>query len=346
MSKTKARSLQPVADIEPRLVFRTIHGYRRAIRIAGSGPTILLIHGIGDDSETWRGIIPQLARNHTVIAPDLLGHGRSDKPRADYSVAGFANGLRDLLAVLDIDRATVIGHSLGGGVASQFTYQYPELVERLILVSAGGVSREVHPLLRLGAVPGLALGLRAIALPGAPAALAAIGKQISALTRATGNGGASLVHDAADGLRVIGGHSDATEHRAFIKTLRAVVDWRGQAMTILDRSYLYEGIPVQVIWGERDGLLPVAHAHLAHSAIPGSQLDIFGDSWHFPFHDEPERFIAAVQNFIATTEPATYDRHRWRQTLESGLRPKDITGTPADRLAVLDAIDATERSAT
>ncbi|KAA0023366.1 alpha/beta fold hydrolase [Antrihabitans cavernicola] len=346
MGTTPTRPLHAVTEVEPRLTFRTIHGYRRAVRIAGSGPAILLVHGIGDNSETWRGIIPHLARNHTVIAPDLLGHGRSDKPRADYSVAGFANGLRDLLAVLDIDRVTVIGHSLGGGVASQFTYQFPELVERLVLVCAGGVSREVHPVLRLGAVPGFALGLRVVQVPGVPAALESTGRQISALCRASGYSRPSVLHDAADGMRVVAGHSDATGHRAFIKTLRAVVDWRGQAVTILDRSYLYEHIPVQIVWGERDGLLPVAHAHLAHSAIPDSRLEIFSESAHFPFHDEPDRFVATVQNFIATTQPAAFDRQRWRHTLESGLRTTDISGSPADRLAVLDAIDATERSAT
>lgn len=128
----------------PRLAFRTIHGYRRAYRIAGSGPVLLLIHGIGDNSATWDSVHAQLAEHFTVIAPDLLGHGQSDKPRADYSVAAYANGMRDLLAVLDIERVTVVGHSLGGGVAMQFTYQFPHLVERLILVAPGGVTKDVN----------------------------------------------------------------------------------------------------------------------------------------------------------------------------------------------------------
>ena len=136
--------LRPVAATksdEYELQYRTVHGYKRAFVMAGKGPVLLLIHGIGDSSETWRELIPLLARDHTVIAPDLLGHGRSDKPRADYSVAGYANAMRDLLSVLGVEHATVVGHSLGGGVAMQFAYQYPDRCERLVLISSGGVSR-------------------------------------------------------------------------------------------------------------------------------------------------------------------------------------------------------------
>lgn len=116
-SPSRASGLHPVAEQgehDVPLRHRVIHGYRRAYRMAGSGPAILLIHGIGDSSATWADLIPELARNHTVIAPDLLGHGASDKPRADYSVAAYANGIRDLLGVLGIERATLVGHSLGG----------------------------------------------------------------------------------------------------------------------------------------------------------------------------------------------------------------------------------------
>jgi len=131
-----------------------VHGYRRAFVDVGAGPPLLLIHGIGDSSDTFKHLIPELAKDHRVIAPDLLGHGRSDKPRADYSVGGYANAMRDLLSVLDIDRVSVVGHSLGGGVAMQFAYQHPHRCERVILVSSGGVCREVHPLLRAAAMPG------------------------------------------------------------------------------------------------------------------------------------------------------------------------------------------------
>src|SRR3954462_12793806 len=158
MSERKP-NLRPVRELTPSLQFRTIHGYRRAFRVAGSGPAILLIHGIGDNSTTWSTVQTKLAQRFTVIAPDLLGHGKSDKPRGDYSIAAYANGMRDLLTVLDIERATLVGHSLGGGVAMQFAYQFPERTERLVLVASGGAGRGVSPLLRACTLPGADAGL-------------------------------------------------------------------------------------------------------------------------------------------------------------------------------------------
>src|SRR5215510_14019559 len=138
---------------DTRLRYVTVHGYRRAYRLAGTGPVLLLLHGIGDSSESWLPGMHARARDHTVLAPDLLGHGASDKPRADYAVAAYANGMRDLLDVLGIESATLVGHSLGGGVAAQFAYQFPERCERLVLVASGGAGRDVSPLLRLASAP-------------------------------------------------------------------------------------------------------------------------------------------------------------------------------------------------
>ena len=168
---TRKPNLRPVRELTPTLQYRTIHGYRRAFRVAGSGPAILLIHGIGDNSTTWSQVQSKLAQRFTVIAPDLLGHGKSDKPRADYSVAAYANGMRDLLSVLDIERVTVVGHSLGGGVAMQFAYQFPQLVDRLILVGAGGVTKDVNVALRIASLP---MGSEALALLRLPLVLPAL----------------------------------------------------------------------------------------------------------------------------------------------------------------------------
>src|SRR5207247_2045660 len=119
-----------------------------------SGPVLVLIHGITASAATWDDVLPWLAERHTVVAPDLLGHGRSAKPRGDYSLGAYANGIRDLLEVLGHPRATIVGHSLGGGIAMQFAYQYPERCERLVLVSSGGLGREVHAMIRAAALPG------------------------------------------------------------------------------------------------------------------------------------------------------------------------------------------------
>jgi pimeloyl-ACP methyl ester carboxylesterase len=341
-TKTKRKpNLRSVRELTPTLQFRTIHGYRRAFRVAGSGPAILLIHGIGDNSTTWGTVQSTLAQRFTVIAPDLLGHGKSDKPRADYSVAAYANGMRDLLSVLDIERVTVIGHSLGGGVAMQFAYQFPQLVERLILVGAGGVTKDVNIALRIASVPLGSEALAVLRLPLVLPALQVIGRIGGALFGSTGVG-----RDIPDVLRILEDLPEPTASSAFARTLRAVVDWRGQVVTMLDRCYLTESVPVQLIWGSRDSVIPVAHARMAHAAMPGSQLEVFEGSGHFPFHDDPDRFVELVEKFIDATEPAVYDQDLLRNLLRTGISEQGLSGSIDTRVAVLDAMGHDERSAT
>ncbi|BCO36786.1 alpha/beta hydrolase [Mycobacterium heckeshornense] len=340
MTKRKPH-LRPVREVTPSLQFRTIHGYRRAFRIAGSGPAILLIHGIADNSTTWATVQAKLAQRFTVIAPDLLGHGQSDKPRADYSVAAYANGMRDLLSVLDIDRVTVVGHSLGGGVAMQFAYQFPQLVERLVLVATGGVTKDVNIVLRWASLP---MGGEALALLRLPLVLPSL--QIAG--RAAGRlfGSTALGRDLPDVLRILADLPEPKASSAFTRTLRAVVDWRGQMVTMLDRCYLTKSVPVQLIWGTDDVVVPVSHAWMAHAAMPGSRLEIFENSGHFPFHDDPNRFIEVVERFIDTTEPAEYDQNMLRELLRTGGGERTVSGPVDTRVAVLNAMGADERSAT
>ena len=304
----RAGRLRTVADSDVEVRHHVVHGHRRAYRIAGSGPAVLLIHGIGDSSATWADLIPGLARNHTVIAPDLLGHGASDKPRADYSVAAYANGMRDLLGVLGIERATLVGHSLGGGVAMQFAYQFPERTERLVLVSTGGVGREVNPVLRAASLPGADLMLSALRLP-------TVRLQSRLFVQLMKLLDTDLGRDAPDLLNLVDALPDATARSAFIRTLRAVVDWRGQVVTMLDRCYLVRGMPTMLLWGSRDSVVPVGHAHTAHLAMPGSRLEIFEGAGHFPFHSDPHRFLALVEEFIATTRPGDWSVEQWRGLL-------------------------------
>ena len=151
---------------DPRLQHVVVHGHRRAFVKVGRGPALLLLHGLGCDHSTWEPVVESLSRSDTVIVPDLLGHGASDKPRADYSVGGYANGMRDLLTVLGVERATVVGHSFGGGVAMQFAYQYPERTERLVLVASGGLGPEVTPAIRAITAPGFHQLMGLLTLPG------------------------------------------------------------------------------------------------------------------------------------------------------------------------------------
>jgi pimeloyl-ACP methyl ester carboxylesterase len=337
--KPNLRTVREVAA--PSLEYRTIHGYKRAFRIAGSGPAILLIHGIGDNSTTWKAVQTKLAQRFTVIAPDLLGHGLSDKPRADYSVAAYANGMRDLMSVLDIERVTLVGHSLGGGVAMQFAYQFPQLVDRLILVSAGGVTKDVNIALRWASLP---MGSEALALLRLPLMLPALEAAGFLAGKALGTSG--LGGDLANVVRILRDLPEPTASAAFSRTLRAVVDWRGQIVTMLDRCYLTEAVPVQIIWGTRDVVVPVSHATMAHSAMPGSRLEIFEGSGHFPFHDDPDRFIDVIEHFIDSTEPSEYDQTSLRELLRTGGGAKAVTGPASTRVAVLNAMGSDERSAT
>jgi pimeloyl-ACP methyl ester carboxylesterase len=288
---------------------RVVHGHRRSYLVAGSGPAVLLIHGIGDSSETWRDVVPLLAASHTVIAPDLLGHGRSDKPRADYSLGGFANGMRDLLVLLGVDHATVVGHSLGGGVALQFAYQYPQMCDRLVLVASGGLGAEVTPLLRLAAAPGAGLAIAATAR-------APVRRPLMAVLAAAAWSGLLCKEDVAELSRTWAGLGDRSTRTAFLRTLRSVVDIRGQAVTSRDRLYLTEAIPMLLVWGDRDPVLPVSHARAATRDLPGCRLEVVPGAGHLPHQSDPARFVLVVDDFLRASRPARHDPHTWRRLLD------------------------------
>jgi len=299
-----------LSDVD-RVRYTTIHGYRRAYIMAGNGPVLLLLHGIGDNADTWRGLIEDLARDHLVIAPDFLGHGRSDRPRADYSIAAYACGMRDLLSVLNVDRATVVGHSLGGGVAMQFAYQFPERCERIVLVSTGGGGPKTSPLLQLMAIPGAGVLLPFMRLPGVRHGGALSLRLLRML-------GTDIGRDAEDMIQLFDRLPDRNSRSAFVRTLRAVVDRRGQVVTLLDRCYLARGMPTLLIWGGHDAVIPVDQAQIVHEAMPGSRLEIFPNAGHFPHHSDPERFLAVLRDFLATTGPADFSVAQWRALLRTG----------------------------
>lgn len=290
---------------------RTVHGHDRAYVLTGRGPALLLLHGVGCDHRTWDPVIDRLAARYTVIAPDLLGHGRSGKPRADYSLGGFANGMRDLLAILGIDRVTVVGHSFGGGVAMQFAYQFPQFAERLVMVAPGGLGREVNPILRGLTLPGGGAALAVAATPPVRAALQLLGRRAHAI-------GLPGTADIPAALGVLQGKADPAERDAFLHVLRGVLDWKGQVVGMLDRAYLAQEMPTCVVWGSRDTVLPVAHAQRAREAIPGARIEVIREAGHFPHEDFPERFAQILGDFITTTTPSVYDAKKWRRALRQG----------------------------
>ncbi len=308
---------------------RIVHGHRRAFVLVGTGPAVLLLHGLGCDHSTWSPLIERLSRRFTVLAPDLFGHGASDKPRADYTLGGYANGMRDLLVVLGIDRVTVVGHSFGGGVAMQFAYQFPQYTERLMLIAPGGIGREVNPVLRALTLPGAAPVLAALAAPPVLAAARFLG----GCARAARLPGTADVRGA---LSVLAGKHDARERDAFLHVLRGVVDWRGQVVTMTDRAYLGQNMPTCVLWGDRDTVLPVGQAETARRTIPGVRIEIVAGGGHFPHEEFPDRCALVLADFAGNTPASVYDAARWRALLRAGRaqRPPPSTQTAAvsDRL--------------
>jgi pimeloyl-ACP methyl ester carboxylesterase len=294
----------------PRLEETSLHGHRVRYRIGGDGPVILLIHGITGSSAQWETTMELLESDYTVIAPDLLGHGESAKPRGDYSLGAYASGVRDLLAWLEMPAATVVGHSLGGGIAMQFAYQFPERCERLGLVNSGGLGREVNVLLRAAALPGAELVLPLIAANWSRN----IGVGFSDLL---GRLGLRVGSDIAEMARGYASLIDGEARSAFLHTLRAVIDPGGQRVNAADRLYLAEEVPTLIVWGERDPMIPVKHAYTAHEAMPGSRLEIFPDAGHFAQLEEPVRFAGVLAAFMEETEPARIDEALMGQRLRA-----------------------------
>jgi pimeloyl-ACP methyl ester carboxylesterase len=292
---------------------RVVHGHRRAFVLAGEGPPLLLLHGIGNSAQTWAGVLDRLAAHHTVLAPDLLGHGSSDKPRGDYSIAGYANGMRDLLSVLDIEQATVVGHSLGGGIALQFAYQFPERCQRVVLVGSGGLGPELSAGLRLATLPGAEAVLTA--LTGVSGVLRTGLRLVQGLGQVAGWRRVGDLAEAGDALLAL---KDVEARRAFLRTLRGVVDARGQAVTALDRIYLANAVPMLVVWGSRDPIVPAAHAETVRALVPNARVEVFGGAGHWPHLDEADRFCEVLLDFVATTTPAQHDRDTWRALLAQG----------------------------
>ena len=293
----------------------SLHGERLAYRRAGTGPALLLLHGIAGSSGTWTAATRILQHDYTVLAPDFLGHGRSSKPLGDYSLGNQASGMRDLLHVLDIDRVTVVGQSFGGGVAMQFAYQFPERCERLVLVDAGGLGREVSWMLRLLTLPA-AEYVMPLLFPGR--------------ARGWGNSVATFIGNrgirqprAAEMWRSYRSLTEPENRQAFIRTMRAVIDPGGQSVSAINRLYLAAEIPTLIVWGDQDRIIPVAHAYKAHETIPNSRLEILQGVGHFPHVEDPVRFVEILVDFLRTTEPSTFTPEALRERLHGIAPPSD-----------------------
>jgi pimeloyl-ACP methyl ester carboxylesterase len=292
-----------------------LHGHNVIYRTAGAGPPVLLIHGMVNSSRHWERVALALADSYRVIAPDLIGHGDSATPRGDYSLGAHAASIRDLLATIGVERATVVGHSLGGGVAMQFFYQFPQRTERLALVSSGGLGREVSPLLRAAALPGAAILLRAAAQPPLVDAIAAAGGRL----RDRGSSKGVYLEAVARALRPL---QEQGSRRAFLETLRSVIDVHGQRVSARDRLYLLGDLPILIVWGERDRTIPLAHGLDAHRAIPRCRFETLPRAAHFPHLEDPDGLAAVLRDFIETTKPARIDDAEWGEVIARRTRER------------------------
>ncbi len=283
-----------------------LHGHVCSYRAGGRGPVLVLVHGITNSSASWEPVLSLLAQNFTIVAPDLLGHGDSAKPRGDYSLGASASLLRDLLLALGHERATIAGHSLGGGIAMQYTYQFPERVDRLVLVSSGGLGRQVTPVLRAATLPGAELVLPLLA----SRPLVDVGTKLGGFIGSLGLRVGADITAMAAGFASL---QDIEARRAFVHTARSVIDFGGQRVNATDKLYLAQAVPTLVVWGDRDPIIPARHGIRAHELMPGSRLKLFEGAGHFPHHDDPVGFATAITEFAAVTEPAAPDEDRLRR---------------------------------
>lgn len=300
-----------------------LHGHRLSYRSAGdSGPTVLLLHGLASSSASWEQALARLGADHRVIAPDMLGHGASEKPPGDYSLGAFASLVRDLLVALSIESATVVGHSLGGGVAMQVLYQYPQLVHRLVLVNSGGLGRDVSVALRAVSLPGAEYLLPLVFNPRTRGIGSAVNRTVGRVLSVFPVRISPAMGQVAYALSSL---TDREARSAFVHTARSVVDIGGQRVNGSDRFYLAAHTPLLLVWGRQDAIIPVAHAYAAHDTVAGSQLAVFERSGHFPQCDEPDRFADTLREFIAGTAGAADAEQAWREALLAN----SAVGSPA-----------------
>jgi pimeloyl-ACP methyl ester carboxylesterase len=281
----------------------SVHG--NAVRYAeagadSGGPVVVLVHGIASRAAQWQEVMEELGESCHVIAPDLLGHGESAKPRGDYSLGAHACGIRDLVAALGHDRVSLVGHSLGGGIAMQFAYQFPERVERLALVCSGGLGREVSIFLRAATLPGAELVLPLLAGSWVRRAAGHVG---IGLTKAR----VRLPKGFEECMVSFGSLGDRQTREAFVHTARSVLDPAGQRIDARDRLYLAEDLPLLVVWGRKDPIIPVSHGEALAATVPGTTLEVFEQSGHFPHLTEPGRLARVLARWAHETPAVQLD---------------------------------------
>ena len=282
--------------------------------VAGTGEPLLLIHGLGGNRGTWNGVIDSLATRYTVIAPDLPGHGDSDSPAGDYSLGAHASVMRDLLMALGHPSATVIGHSLGGGIALQFGYQFPDRMDRLVLVGSGGLGPELTVMLRAATLPGagaVVAGLARIPEPVTRSALAVLSVVPGVLARPDAGSLAEAIHGLAEPRR----------RRGFIGTARTVIGWRGQTVSAVGQLSLLAGVPIMLAWGSEDRTIPPRHHQAVARRLPDAVAVEIPSAGHFPHETAPEALLPRLHDFLSGNAAFRYDENQWRRSVAGPVPP-------------------------
>jgi pimeloyl-ACP methyl ester carboxylesterase len=287
-----------------------VPGGALACTVAGRGAPLLLVHGLGGTRDTWRHLIRPLAATHTVIAPDLPGHGDSEAPAGDYSVGAHAAALRDLLVALGHPGASLVGHSLGGGIGLQFAYQFPERTSRLALVGSGGLGPGVTPLLRAAPLPGSTAVVAGLAR--VPARVTRL--MLPAVAHVPGLLARQDAAPLADGLAGLAG---GRQRRAFLHTAAAVIDWRGQTVSATRQLRLLADLPLLVAWGAQDRTIPPHHHRELARRLPSAWTAEIPDAGHYPQETAPGQLLPPLEEFLARTAPFHYNERRWRSLLTS-----------------------------
>lgn len=247
------------------------------------GPPLVLLHGLSDSYSSWMHLVPPLARDRRVLVPDLPGHGLSARPDASYELQWYAHLMARWLESRGLESVDVVGHSFGGGVALMMLPECRQRIRRLILVSSGGLGREISFLLRLASIPYL------VELFGQPF----MGPATRLGLMATGG-----AFSQKDGAKRSAMNARSGSARAFARTVRDIIDWRGQRRSFLERPSDLALPPIAVFWGDRDAVIPVSHARALAQSMDGVRLTVFDGCGHYPHHEQPEAFVRAVGSFL------------------------------------------------
>jgi pimeloyl-ACP methyl ester carboxylesterase len=264
-------------------------------------PPVVFVHGLGSSGYIeWRFNLPSAAGFRKVLAPDLPGFGKSEKPPLSYGVPLFARTLEGYLRSLRIRSAVLVGASLGGRVVLELSIRRPELVSKVVLVNALGLGR-----------PNLRIAYPLVTLPRIGEAL--MGLLRTGLTRSSGDsirrvarrylGGSQNFEQTMDDayladLREL--HQAEGYHQAYLATVRSLA--RPGALAPgqdLASRLRRTGLPVLLIWGSEDPLFPLEHATRAHRDLPGSRLAVIEGAGHTPQAERPDEFNRVLRSFVA-----------------------------------------------